>query len=67
MVDYSRHVDNIGTALVVGGVGDGEVKAGIKSGCDIVVATTGKLMDTIKRGQINVDRVRFFILDEADR
>ena len=65
--DYSRHVDGLGTALVVGGVEQKEVKSSIKSGCDIVVGTTGKLMDLIKRGQLNMDRVRFFILDEADR
>ncbi|GAB5031371.1 atp-dependent rna helicase ddx1 [Nannochloropsis oceanica] len=65
--DYSRHVEGVGVALVVGGVEQRETKTGIKAGCDIVVGTTGKLMDLIKRGLLNVDRVRFFILDEADR
>lgn len=65
--DYSRHVEGVGVALVVGGVEQRETKTGIKTGCDIVVGTTGKLMDMIKRGLLNMDRVRFFILDEADR
>ena len=67
ILDYSRYAEGVGTALVVGGVEQSEIKAGLRGGCDIVVGTTGKLTDLVKRGQLCVDRVRFFILDEADR
>lgn len=65
--DYSRHVEGVDIALVMGGNDQRETKAGLRSGCDIVVGTIGKLMDFMKRGLLNMDRARFLILDEADR
>ena len=56
VTDYMRHLEGVGAALVVGGMDNGEIHAGLKSGCDIVVATTGKLMDLIKRGQVRGQR-----------
>ena len=36
-------------------------------GCDIIVATPGRLIDIIDRGIVNLSQVRCLILDEADR
>lgn len=38
----------------------------LKKGTDIVVATTGRLIDLIHKKVIKLDRVQFLVLDEAD-
>ena len=39
----------------------------IQSGCQIVVATPGRLMDLMDRGNVRLDKVRHVVLDEADQ
>ena len=51
----------------VGGVGlDPQIKA-LKAGIDLLVATPGRLLDLYKRGDLKLDHVEIFVLDEADR
>ena len=40
---------------------------GMAKGADIIVATPGRLISHITLGNINLSKVSFFILDEADR
>ncbi len=39
----------------------------LKQGCDIAVGTPGRLLDHLARGSMRLDRVRYVVLDEADR
>lgn len=39
---------------------------GLQRGAQIVVGTPGRVMDHMRRGSLNLDQVRFFVLDEAD-
>ncbi|MDN0069770.1 DEAD/DEAH box helicase [Collinsella ihumii] len=52
---------------VVGGVGYVPQKQALARGCDILVATPGRLVDLIEQGSANLDEVSVLVLDEADR
>lgn len=39
----------------------------MKEGAEIVVATPGRIIDHVKGGGTNLQRVTFLVLDEADR
>lgn len=61
---------NIGSVCVYGG-GDGHdweaQRKALINGVDIVVATPGKLLSYLKMGNIRLQNLEFFVLDEADR
>ena len=42
-------------------------KRGLKMGADVVIATPGRLLAHMQMGYVDLSRVSFFILDEADR
>lgn len=52
---------------VIGGEKIGEQLYDIQQGCDVVVATSGRLLDIMSKKQINLSHVEFFVLDEADK
>ena len=54
-------------AVVVGGVGYELQKAALARGCDVLIATPGRLIDLIDQGAANLSDVSVLVLDEADR
>ena len=40
---------------------------GLKMGADVIIATPGRLLSHIKMGNVDLSRLSFFVLDEADR
>ena len=50
-----------------GGVGYGKQTEVLRKGVDVLVATPGRLLDHIGRGNCRLDRVQYLVLDEADR
>lgn len=61
---------NLSSLAIYGGT-DGATFArqqkGLLSGADIVVATPGRLLAHLQMGKVDLSRVSFFVLDEADR
>ena len=57
----------IKSTCVFGGAPMGEQIRNLGYGCDIVIATPGRLIDIMKGGFLSLSSVRFLILDEADR
>jgi ATP-dependent RNA helicase DDX3X len=57
----------INVVKIYGGVGYEGQKQELKRGCDVLVATPGRLMDFMKSNTISLSFVRYFIIDEADR
>lgn len=52
---------------IIGGQSLTEQLLDIQKGCDIVVATTGRLLDILEKKQMNLSNLEFFVLDEADK
>jgi ATP-dependent RNA helicase RhlE len=55
------------TVPVYGGVGMDRQRQALKAGCEIVVATPGRLLDHYRRGAARLSSVEVLIVDEADR
>src|ERR1700677_648490 len=64
--DFARFT-NLRTAVVYGGVGDGKQIDALRAGVDVIIATPGRLLDHMQRGGVQLDSVKFLVLDEADR
>lgn len=63
---YSKYLP-LKTAVIFGGVGINPQKAQLRKGVDIVIATPGRLLDHLSQKTIDLSRVDFLVLDEADR
>ncbi|MDI3526146.1 MAG: ATP-dependent helicase DeaD [Tenuifilum sp.] len=51
---------------VYGGQSISEQQRRIKKGVDIVVGTPGRILDLIRRGDLDFSSLQYFVLDEAD-
>lgn len=52
---------------VYGGTGFEQQTKALRKGVDIIVATPGRLLDHIERGNVDVSAIEMLVLDEADR
>jgi ATP-dependent RNA helicase RhlE len=64
--DYGSH-KNLRARVIFGGVGEQPQIDGLRAGCDILIATPGRLLDLANRGFADLSQVAHFVLDEADR
>lgn len=62
---YGRH-KRVETLPIYGGQAYDRQFRGLQRGVHIVVGTPGRVMDHMRRGTLNLDSLRFFVLDEAD-
>ena len=62
---YGKHTYFRNT-VIFGGVKQHAQVREIQRGIDILVATPGRLLDLIGQGYISLDRIEYFVLDEAD-
>uniref|UniRef100_A0A6S7ZPY1 RNA helicase n=1 Tax=Aplanochytrium stocchinoi TaxID=215587 RepID=A0A6S7ZPY1_9STRA len=61
------YASGIAVVVVYGGADVREQLRELERGCDILVATPGRLVDLMERGRISMNCIRHLILDEADR
>ena len=59
--------NGLNIACLYGGAPKGHQIRQLNQGCEIVVATPGRLIDLVKSGCTNLQRVTYLVLDEADR
>jgi len=57
----------IKNTCVFGGAPKGPQLRDIENGCEVVIATPGRLIDFLEMGKMNLRRVTYMVLDEADR
>jgi len=63
---YSGNLD-LRHLVIFGGVNQNPQVRALQRGLDILAATPGRLLDLIGQGHVDLSRVEFFVLDEADR
>ncbi len=63
---YGQHLP-LRSTVVFGGVDIGPQLKALHAGVEIVVATPGRLLDHLHQKSVNLSRVEFLVLDEADR
>ena len=63
---YGRHTP-LRSAVIFGGVGQERQVRALRGGLDVLIATPGRLLDLMQQGHARLDKVEFFVLDEADR
>jgi len=67
---FAYYLNGVSSVAVYGG-NDGirfeQERRGLELGADIIIATPGRLISHLNGGHIDLKKVSFFILDEADR
>ncbi|MDR2857955.1 MAG: DEAD/DEAH box helicase [Novosphingobium sp.] len=66
MRGYARYL-NLSIQCVFGGVPVGKQARALVPGCDVLVATPGRLLDLIDSRALTLRHVEIFVLDEADQ
>jgi ATP-dependent RNA helicase RhlE len=64
--DYGKYV-SLKTHVVFGGVSINPQFGALRGGCDILVATPGRLLDIAQQRGVDLSKIEVFVLDEADR
>lgn len=63
---FKKFMPQMYVAAVYGGTSIGQQIRELKRGVQIVVATPGRLIDLIERKAINLEEIKYVVLDEAD-
>jgi len=63
---YGLHT-KVRTLAIFGGVSEKPQIDALRSGCDLLVATPGRLLDLAQQRVLDLGQVQCFVLDEADR
>ncbi|HBT93909.1 MAG TPA: ATP-dependent RNA helicase [Chitinophagaceae bacterium] len=63
---FKKHISGLQVLAVYGGTSIGMQIKDLKRGVQVVVATPGRLIDLIERKAINLEKIQYVVLDEAD-
>jgi superfamily II DNA/RNA helicase len=66
VIQYSQSVP-LRSAVVFGGVDIGPQRDALRRGCEVLIATPGRLLDHVEQKNVNLGQVNILVLDEADR
>ena len=63
---YGKYLKGLNVVAIYGGASITEQARQIKKGAQIIVATPGRMKDMIGRGMIDISKIEYCVLDEAD-
>ncbi|SMG50740.1 ATP-dependent RNA helicase RhlE [Marivirga sericea] len=66
ILELGKYTD-LRTVCLYGGIGPKKQAEEVAAGCDIIVATPGRLLDIYSAGVLQPKQIKTFVLDEADR
>ncbi len=66
-VRHYGHNTDLRSTVIFGGVSERPQMETLRRGCDILVATPGRLLDLAQQRAVSLAEVQMFVLDEADR
>ena len=66
VAQYAKY-SNLKSAVVFGGVDIKPQIAAMRAGCEVLIATPGRLLDHVEQKTVNLGQVEIFVMDEADR
>ncbi|MFO7721537.1 MAG: DEAD/DEAH box helicase [Gillisia sp.] len=64
--NYSKYTPGLNTVAIYGGASITDQSRQIQRGAQIIVATPGRMQDMINRKLVDISKIEFCILDEAD-
>ena len=63
---FADHLGKISVLPIYGGQAYGIQLSGLRRGAQIIVGTPGRVIDHLEKGSLDISRLRFLVLDEAD-
>lgn len=66
MKAYGKHKKGLNVVAIYGGASITDQARQIKKGAQIIVATPGRMKDMISRNMIDISKIEYCVLDEAD-
>ena len=66
ITSFARHLPDVEVLPVYGGAPYPPQLRALARGAQVVVGTPGRVVDLVRRGALDLARVRFLVLDEAD-
>jgi len=66
LTHFSKYLDRVRITPIYGGAPISKQRRDLDMGTDIIVATPGRLLDFIRRGDAKLEQLKVIVLDEAD-
>jgi len=64
--NYGKYCKGLNVTAIYGGASISEQARSVKRGAQIIVATPGRMKDMISRNMVDISKIQYSVLDEAD-
>jgi len=64
--NYSKYLNGVNIVAVYGGASIEKQINSIRQGVHVIIATPGRIYDLVRRKKVDLSRINFLVLDEAD-